>query len=228
MIGFLVEYANFRNELSDLGNKDRLPGFNDKYDGTTSTIIEDYAISDAPVYNSSFRVYGGNENLKFNVSANLFDQDGIIVASEYKRKSLRANLSVKNKRFKLSQNFAITNTFDRPNTIWNLGNNILPTIPFYNPDNEGGYGAANEADHGTNGVNHVGKSQLWDRNFERNNLFEGINQNMRHGQSCKKEYRFNLYFSKNNVYQLSICLQIRWGNRKCRKREYSMKHQIVS
>ena len=53
------EYAKFRNEMSDLGGQDRLPGFNEKYDGTTSTIVEDYAISDAPVSNSSFRVYGG-------------------------------------------------------------------------------------------------------------------------------------------------------------------------
>jgi TonB-linked SusC/RagA family outer membrane protein len=196
------EYAKFRNEMSDMGGQDRLPGFNELYDGTTSTIVEDYAISDAPVYNSSFRVYGGNENVKFNISANLFDQEGIIVASEYKRKSLRANLSLKNKRFKISQNFAITNTFDRPNKIWNLGNNILPTIPFYNPDNEGGYGAAIEAIHGTNGVNHVGKSQLWDRHFERNNLFEGINLEYEINDNLVAKVNTGLTYTsvKNNTF----------------------------
>jgi len=196
------EYAKFRNEIADLNGRDRLPGFNELYDGTTSTIVEDYAISDAPVYNSSFRVYGGSDKIRFNVSANLYDQDGIVKASEYKRKSIRANFTVENKKFKLSQNFAITNTFERPNTIWNLGNNILPTIPFYDSNNDGGYGAAALLIHGTDGVNHLGKSMLWDRHYERNNLFEGINMEYEITDNLVAKVNTGLTYTsaKNNTF----------------------------
>lgn len=175
-----AEYAQLRNDQTIANTPDGqtpilLPGFNEKLDPTVNTIIDDIAISSAPVTNMSVRVAGGGEGINYDISANWLDQDGIIVASDFDRKTFRANMNINKGKFKLSESLTFTSTYRNKNTIWNLGNNILPTIPFRNPDNDGGFGGANLEDHGFDGSNHIGRALLQDRHETKDNLLGSLN-----------------------------------------------------
>ncbi|WP_051774672.1 SusC/RagA family TonB-linked outer membrane protein [Formosa agariphila] len=169
-----VEYANLRNTLAEVNDTEKYPGFNENLDPSVNTIVDELAISSAPLMNTSASIYGSSNNINFNVSANWLDQDGIVIGSSFDKKTMRTNIGFNKGKFKVTESFAVTRTLERPNTIWNLNNNILPTIPFYNPDNEGGYGGATLEEHGVNGNNHVARSILMDKYIERDNLIGSL------------------------------------------------------
>jgi len=169
-----AQYAELRNTIAEVNGTEKFPGFNENLDPSVNTNIDEIAISSAPIMNTSASIYGSSNNINFNVSANWLDQEGIIIGSSFDKKTIRTNLGFNKGKFKLTESFAITRTFERPNTIWNLNNNILPTIPFYNPDNEGGYGGATLEEHGVNGNNHVARSLLMDRYNEKDNLIGSL------------------------------------------------------
>lgn len=175
-----AEYAQLRNQLAIANAPEGqepnfLPGFNEELDPSANTIIDDIAISDAMVTNMSLRVAGGAKDVSYNISANWLDQEGIIVASDFDRKTFRANIAIDKGKFKFSENLAFTSTYRTKNTIWNLGNNILPTIPFRNPDNDGGFGGATLDTHGNDGNNHIGRALLQDRHETKENLLGNLN-----------------------------------------------------
>ena len=175
-----AEYADLRNKLTIANTPegeqpDLLPGFNEFLDPTVSTIIDEIAISDAPIMNTSAKVYGTAGAVNFNVSANWLDQEGIIVASDFDRKTFRANMNIDLGKLQIAETFTVSSTYRTKNTIWNLGNNILPTIPFLNPGNEGGYGGASQELHRQDGNNHIGRALLQDRHETKKNLLGGLN-----------------------------------------------------
>ncbi|MEP5502465.1 MAG: TonB-dependent receptor [Algibacter sp.] len=175
-----VEYAGLRNTLTinntpDGQTPDLIPGFNELLDPSVNTIIDDIAISNAPVVNTSASVYGVMGDVNFNISANWLDQDGIIVASDYDRKTFRASLGINKGKFKVTQSLTATTSYRTKNTIWNLGNNILPNIPFLNPDNDGGFGGATFDDYNVDGNNHIGRALLQDRHETKDNLLGNLN-----------------------------------------------------
>ncbi|PIB30424.1 hypothetical protein BFP77_04575 [Maribacter sp. 4U21] len=200
-----AEYANLRNELAIANAPEGqqpnfLPGFNEQLDPTVNTIIDEIAISDAPIQNLATSVYGTSGDVNFNVSANWLEQDGIIVASDFDRKTFRANMGIDKGRLKISESFAISTTFRNKNTIWNLGNNILPTIPFRNPDNDGGFNGASEELHMQEGNNHIGRALLQDRHETRDNLIGNLNIGYEFFDGLTAAVNLGLQYSNSSDY----------------------------
>lgn len=206
-----AQYADYRNQLAIANtpegqNPILFPGFNQDLDPTINTIVEDIAMSSAPVSNVQLAVRGGSDVFNYNISGNWMNQEGIIVGSDFDRKTFRTNLNLNKGKFKLTETFAISNTKRTVNSVWNLANNIIPSIPFENPDNLGGYNAATMDMHGFDGNNHIAKSLLWDRYTETGNLLlslnasyeviEGltVNANLGLQQSTTTNYRFTPAF----------------------------------
>jgi len=212
-----AEYADLRNKLTIANTPEGeqpnlLPGFNEFLDPSVNTIIDDIAISDAPLKNLSAKVYGNAGAVNFNVSANWLDQEGIIIASDFDRKTFRANMGIDLGKLKIQETFTVSSTYRTKNTIWNLGNNILPTIPFLNPENEGGYGGASQELHMQDGNNHIGRALLQDRHETKKNLLgsinvsyeiiEGLTANVNTGIQyfTTSDYTFNpTFFISNNL-----------------------------
>ena len=233
-----AEYAELRNTLTinntPAGQQpDLLPGFNSELDPSVSTIIDDIAISSAPIRNSSASVYGNAGNVNFNVSANWLDQEGIIVASDFDRKTFRANMGMDLGKLQIQETFTVSSTYRTKNTIWNLGNNILPTIPFLNPDNEGGYGAASQELHRQDGNNHIGRALLQDRHETKKNLLgsinvsyeiiEGLTANVNAGIQYfnTSDYTFNPTFYMSNNLDANI------QNAELRDRTSTYSNQLI-
>ncbi len=94
----------------------------------------------APIQNHQLGVSGGNDNGRYAMSLNYFDQEGIMIYTNYKRYSLRANTEFNvNKRVRLGQNFqmAFGNRVNQPNGNSNESNavsfafRIQPIVPVY-------------------------------------------------------------------------------------------------
>ena len=88
-----TEYANFYNEQAANDNlpahftADQIKGFG------KGTDWQDLVFQKAPVQNHSLTVSGGSDKTRFSVAASNFNQDGIIIGSNYVRNALRLNLS---------------------------------------------------------------------------------------------------------------------------------------
>jgi len=200
-----AEYADLRNTLTIENTPDGqqpnfLPGFNEFLDPSVNTIIDDIAIRDAPVLNMLAKVYGSKGDVSFNLSANWLDQEGVIVASDFDRKTFRANMEVDKGKLRISESFTLSSTYRTKNTIWNLGNNILPTIPFLNPDNEGGYGGASQELHEQDGNNHIGRALLQDRHETKVNVLGNLNISYEFFEGFTANVNMGLQYSNTSDY----------------------------
>ena len=87
------EYAEFYNMLrSNNGqpaffSKDDIDKIGEGFDW------QDFVYQKAPIQNHSISVSSGNKITKFALSGSVFDQEGIIRGSDYKRYSFRANIT---------------------------------------------------------------------------------------------------------------------------------------
>ncbi len=77
----------------------------------------------APIQSHTLSASGGTDKIKYFISGNYFDQQGIIINSDYKRYSTRANIETSMNRFlTLGLNLSYANSIrDDPNTDTNSG-----------------------------------------------------------------------------------------------------------
>ncbi|QPH38553.1 SusC/RagA family TonB-linked outer membrane protein [Pedobacter endophyticus] len=109
--------------------------------GLINTDWQDAIFRSAPIQSHEINASGGNENTTFFVSANFFDQGGIVVGSDFKRYSARVNLKTKFSD-KLTFGINLTPSISKQNKIvegWedspvSMGINSHPFFPVYNPD----------------------------------------------------------------------------------------------
>ncbi len=138
------EYAMFYNEqaandkVNPYFTQAQIDGFGEGYDW------QDLVFRKAPMQTHNLTASGGNEKTRFSVGASIFDQDGIIKGSNYKRYSLRAALNTDfSKMFSLSYGATLTKikTSRQNNGGGNRGGSLIsaaisapPTLTPYNED----------------------------------------------------------------------------------------------
>jgi TonB-linked SusC/RagA family outer membrane protein len=139
-----TEYANFYNEqaVNDKVNprftQDQINSFGEGTDWQESIFQR------APMMNNSVTVSGGTEKTRFSVAASNFNQDGIVIGSEYVRNSFRLNLNSEiSKIFKFDVSAILTRVNEERKNLdrGNRGGSLLsaalsgyPTVGLYNPD----------------------------------------------------------------------------------------------
>lgn len=100
----------------------------DSFANVKGTDWQDLVLRDAPMYNASITVNGGNEKTRISLSAGIFDQKGIIRNSEFKRYSLRGNINHDiSKVFNVSYNITLTriNRQFQSSSLGNRGNDLI-------------------------------------------------------------------------------------------------------
>lgn len=76
----------------------------------------------APIQNYQLSFSGGNDKIRYVVSGNYFNQDGIVITSNFKRYTSRINLDAKvSKRIKIGTNFTMTRSYN--NSVNETGGN---------------------------------------------------------------------------------------------------------
>lgn len=106
----------------------------------TGTNWLDELFNPAPIQNHQLGVSGGNESGRYAMSLNYFDQQGIMIYTNFKRYSLRANTEFNvNKRVRVGENFQVgfSQRVNQPNGNSQESNptsfafRIQPIIPVY-------------------------------------------------------------------------------------------------
>lgn len=151
-------YNSIRNRNLDLGNNisgdpatwgvrvpqtvlDVLSGKN-----TYDVSALDSVLRKAPMKSINLSVSGGNENLRYAVSGEVFDQDGIVLNNNFRRYSFRANFDAQLTK-KLSLRFSLNPSYIRNNSVIAQGTgagasssiigtatSAQPYYPLHNPD----------------------------------------------------------------------------------------------
>ncbi|HTL10234.1 MAG TPA: TonB-dependent receptor [Chitinophagaceae bacterium] len=105
---------------------------------------QDEIYRSAAIKNYQLSFYGGSDKLRYMVSANLFDQEGIVIASNFKRYSARLNLDAKvNDRIKIGTNFIVSRNYNNGvsevglSGLVGLATTISPASPVF--DANGNY-----------------------------------------------------------------------------------------
>ena len=143
------EYATLRNEASS--NSGSVPNYTDED-------IQKYAAHNDPMYPDIdyFKVYygqantqnhrvnmsGGNENVQYSFMLGHLNQDGIMVATSYKKTDFRSNIDaffLKDKKLRLSTKLAGNlGVKGEPTSVWNATwyATLAPVYPLQNADGE--------------------------------------------------------------------------------------------
>jgi len=167
------QYAEFRNDafVNARGrNGQGKPTYSDEEVASfgEGTNWQEELYRRAPIASHQLTFTGGSEAMQYAVTANYFDQDGIVLGTGLKRYSMRANLDAKlSDRFKLSNNFTLsyiqsdlarsgggvngTSGIQSP-----TAGNVIQDVLFYNPvipvrDANGNFTSDNNSDTGGSG-----------------------------------------------------------------------------
>ncbi|MGA0555162.1 SusC/RagA family TonB-linked outer membrane protein [Larkinella sp. VNQ87] len=138
------EYATFYNEqattdkLTPYFTQDQINNFGEGFDW------QNLIFRKAPMQTHNLTVSGGNDKTRFSVGGSIFNQQGIVIGSDYKRYSLRANVSSDvSRKFNLTYGATLTKiTTSRQNSGGgNRGGSLIsaaisapPTLTPYNED----------------------------------------------------------------------------------------------
>jgi len=137
------QYATLNNEARIAAGKPiALDKLRDPAALGEGTNWQDLLFRRARIQNYSLSATGGTEKARFALSATYFQQDGIIVGTDFERYTLRANGDIQlNKVFKVGSSIALTHLSDRQ-VATNNGEygsvqqmlRIPPTVQAYRPD----------------------------------------------------------------------------------------------
>ncbi|RZK90086.1 MAG: hypothetical protein EOO62_35580, partial [Hymenobacter sp.] len=137
------QYATINNEANIAAGKPIvLDKLRDPASLGAGTDWQDLVFRRAQQQNYSLSATGGSEKARYAVSAGYYQQDGVIVGSNFERYTLRANGDIQvNKYFKVGNSISLTHQSDRQVTT-NSGEygtvqqmlRIPATVPAYRPD----------------------------------------------------------------------------------------------
>ena len=141
------QFANFYNEARM--NANQMPVYVNPKNLGNGTNWQDELFRVAPISNLQASVSGGDEKTKYSITGSLFSQDGIILNSDFKRYSFRANLDRQiNDKLTVGTSLA----YSRVNSKGVLTNDqqivpgvvlsaiqFNPVFPVYDPNGPGGY-----------------------------------------------------------------------------------------
>jgi len=119
-------------------------------------------------------VSGGDENAKYFISTNVYDQSGILVGSGFNRINFRANSQFKLGKLTISESLGISQTETQENEYFGFEAATAPILKLNNPDNLGGFEAPERATSGFGGLNNFALASLEDNLATRKNLIGNL------------------------------------------------------
>lgn len=158
--------------------------------------------------NISAQISGGDQKSNYLLSANITDQEGIIMNSGFKRYQFRANLSRHvNKMLEVSStmNIATSRTDNNPVSLGGLDYyssalGVAPSMPVYKPDGT----FALKREYSSGNLNHpLAQATYVSNPIRRNNVLGNLTLNFKPvaGLSIKSSFGSQLNFIKNNRYE---------------------------
>lgn len=144
------EWAKVSNAAYSAAGKAPLPIALNPEVGGEGVNYQDEIFRVAPTQNYSLGFLGGSDNLKYSMSLNYYNQEGVIKETDYDRFSMRVKSDYKKGIFKIGETVLLTKEKRKelPN-VPGQGRNVLgsaitmiPGFAIYNENAVGGYGGA--------------------------------------------------------------------------------------
>ncbi|SEL64587.1 TonB-linked outer membrane protein, SusC/RagA family [Aquimarina amphilecti] len=160
-----TDYINQRFANDGIGTVVNWNGVNTDWqkENISSAIVQDYG----------FSISGGGENSTHFVSANYFNQDGILVGSGFERINFRFNNKFDMGKFHVTQSLGITQGQLQENRWYGFDGTTAPTVAFSNPNNDGGFEAPSTDVQGPGGINQYARAVLENNLVTTRTLFGG-------------------------------------------------------
>ena len=178
-----------------------------------NTDWQDAVFQNGRIQDHNLSVSGGRPDASYMISGGVFDQEGAVIETNFRRYSVRVNSEVSRGRFTFGENIALSRAKRRGLSGFPLIDvvRMLPTIPVFDPNNPSGYGYGSGANP-TFGVNPVGLLQVQPRTERSNQVigsaFGEVNLPLHF------KYRLNLGINYENYgrTEFSSIRQIRQGS----------------
>lgn len=113
---------------------------------TANTNWLNQILNDAVQINHSVRISGASDNVNYSLAANKVSEEGLVLGSDFGKKSLNLNLGFTKGKFSLNGGVTYAET-RRKGYVFSLRDvyHISPLIPIYDANNASGYGYATDA-----------------------------------------------------------------------------------
>lgn len=225
-----VEYATLHNEAS--ANSGRIPNYSDDD-------IQNYAAGTDPMYpninyfdvyygqantqNHRISMTGGKDNLQYAFMLGHLDQDGIMVATNYKKTDFRSNIDaffLKDKRLRLSTKLAGNlGVKNEPRSVWNATwyATLAPIYPLQNADGE--YMTVNGELNPYASIKTGSTTEVNRYNFS--GQLEG-EYNIADGLNAQVTYGYNVTTSNTNAFNANVVLKNKDGSNKTETSDLSV------
>ncbi|MEM7575120.1 MAG: TonB-dependent receptor [Bacteroidota bacterium] len=164
------QFEQYRNQLEQNDGT----GFVFSSNGV-STDWQDLSLNSGAVLDYGLSISGGSDKSNYFISGNFFDQDGILVGSDFNRINLRANSDFTLGRLTISESISIAQTETQFNNWFGFDGATAPNLRLSVPENEGGFEAPNFDDHNFGGYNDYGRAVLEDNQTTNRNLLGNFN-----------------------------------------------------
>lgn len=144
------EWAKVSNAAYDAAGKPRLPIATTPEVGGAGVNYQDEIFKSAPNQNYSLGFLGGSDNLKYSMSLNYFNQEGVIKETNYDRFNMRVKSDYKKGIFKIGETILLTKEKRKEMPfVPGQGRNaiggaitMIPSFAIYDQNAIGGYGGA--------------------------------------------------------------------------------------
>ena len=163
------EFVRYRNQLTenDGGTLRLSPGVN--------TDWQDLSLNPGAVQDYGISISGGGESGSYFISGNYFDQDGILVGSDFNRYNFRANTEFNLGRFNITQSLGLAQSETQSNNWFGFDGPTAPILRQNVPENNGGFEAPNFTEFGFAGYNDYALAVLEDNERTRRNAIGNLN-----------------------------------------------------
>ncbi|MEL7423035.1 MAG: TonB-dependent receptor [Bacteroidota bacterium] len=197
MLDFLdgPQFVQYRNQL-------------EQNDGTgfvfpsnvANTDWQDLSLNSGAVQDYGLSVSGGGQDSRYFISANAFEQDGVLVGSGFERLNFRANSEFKLGRFTISESLSMTQAERQDNNWFGFDAATAPILRESVPGNDGGFEAPSFDIHNFGGTNNYAQAVLEDNSLTTRNvlgnlsvsydLAEGLTAKVSTGIDYRNDYSF--------------------------------------
>ena len=178
-----------------------------------NTDWQDAVFQSGKIQDHNLSVSGGRSNASYLISGGVFDQDGAIVETNFRRYSLRVNSNVSRGRFTFGENVALSRANRQGLSGFPLIDvvRMLPTVPVYDPGNPSGYGYGSGSNP-TFGTNPVGLLESQPRTERSNQVIGSAFGEI--SLPLRLKYRLNLGINYESYgrTEFSSIKQIRQGS----------------
>ena len=145
-------------------------------DPGVNTDFQDLSLNSGAIQDYGFNVSGGGEDSSYYFSANYYDEEGIVISSEFQRINARLNSRFKIGKFTIEESFAY-NQINRDQNPF-FGNNTFtaPVVRESTPERLGGFEAIDSnLFNGSGGTNNYALAQLVKDQTTQRNILGNVN-----------------------------------------------------